>query len=388
VRRVLSTATCLALLALAAPAEAARIVTFTTPSHQVDLSELDLGGTPLKPSALRVNVYLPDGYDGGGRFPVLYLLHGHGDGYHTWSEQNRGDLLQTAKGFPGIIVMPEGWRGWYTNWWNDGARGEPAWERFHLDELVPFLERRLRIRPGRRWHAIAGLSMGGEGAIFYASQRPGYFGSAASFSGPLSIQRPEWPAGFDTQGEESENVFGDPSEQRFYWTGHNPSALTANLRATRLYVTVGDGVPGSPQEATNTLGILAELELRQHAQDFNQAARNAGLELTYRPRQGIHDWPYWRQHLKDAIAWGFFATVPESPKHWTYRTVATSGEAWCLRFKFEHPPSTLETFRLDGRRLSATGSGTVRITTLGGAVFTAQLPFQRQLATDPCARSH
>jgi len=61
-----------------------------------------------------------------------------------------GDLRNTAKGFRGIIVMPEGDRGFYTNWWNNGERGSPAWERYHLDQLVPLVERRLRIRQGRR----------------------------------------------------------------------------------------------------------------------------------------------------------------------------------------------------------------------------------------------
>ena len=65
--------------------------------------------------------------------------------------------------------------------------------------------------------------MGGQGAAFYGSQRPGYFGAAGLFSAPLSIQRPEWPGiGMESQGENPEAVFGDPSAQRFYWAGHNP----------------------------------------------------------------------------------------------------------------------------------------------------------------------
>src|SRR5439155_1658370 len=154
--------------------------------------------------------------------------------------------------------MPEGDRGWYTNWWSGGARS-PGWERYHLDELIPLIERKFSIRRGRRWHAIAGLSMGGEGAIFYASQRPGYFGSAASFSGVLSVQRPEWPTGFDTQGENHVDVYGDPDAQRFYWTGHNPTALVQNLRLTRLFVAVGDGVraPGVVETLRQSDSLLS-----------------------------------------------------------------------------------------------------------------------------------
>src|SRR5919201_1493151 len=218
-----------AALALPGSAWASRLETWVTSSRYVDPTKVQFNGPSDRPKALRVNVLLPDGYDGKRRFPVLYLLHGHGDAYDSWMNPQQGDLLNVIHAFPAIVVMPEGGRGWYTDWWEGGAR-RPGWESYVLDEVVPTVERRLRVLPGRRWHAIAGLSMGGEGTAYFASQLPGYFGSAASFSGVLSIQRPEWPAGMDTQGERHQDVFGDPDAQRFYWTGHNPTALAQNLR--------------------------------------------------------------------------------------------------------------------------------------------------------------
>jgi hypothetical protein len=298
---------------------------------------------------------------------------------------NNGHVQQIAKDLGAVIVMPEGARGWYTDWWLGGRRGAPAWERYHLDELIPAVAQRLRIRPGRRWHAIAGLSMGGEGAIYYASQRPGYFGTAASFSGPLSIQRPEWPSGFDTQGEKHQDVFGDPDAQRFYWTGHNPTALIRNLAHTRLFVAVGDGVPDTPGEVSNYFGAIAETDLRQHAEDFVAAAMANAIPVTYRPQGGIHDWPYWRRHLAQAIQWGLFAPVEDRPAYWTFQTVSRTGVMWDLGYSFDRVPATLETFTRDGGTLSATGSGQVRITTVEGCRLTATLPFTLPLPTD-CAQ--
>jgi S-formylglutathione hydrolase FrmB len=367
----------LAVLVLAAPAQAAKLVTLTTTSRFVDPASEPFNGpppdTPARPNALRVNVLLPDGYTKKKRWPVLYLLHGHGDGFDYWANPKRGDVANIAKGFPGLIVMPEGARGWYTNWWNGGRR-LPGWESYHLGELTQVIERRYRIRPGRRWHAIAGLSMGGEGAMFYATQRPGYFGSVASFSGVLNIERPEWPQAMDTQGEPHQDVFGDPEEQRFYWTGHNPTALVDNLRYTRVYVTVGDGVP-APGEASNTFGALAELELRQHANDFDAAARLAGVDMTYRPRGGIHDWPYWREHLADALRWDFFKPVVEKPAKWRFSTVQRFSSAWGLRILFPQAPEALATFDRDGGTLRATGSGLVRIRGPRGGRLVRTLPF-------------
>lgn len=356
-------------------------------SRFVDPSEAPKGhyneppGVEERPNALRVNVYLPDSYSRrrDRRYPVLYLLHGQGDGYDTWAHPKRGDLRVTASGFPGFIVMPEADRGFYTNWWNDGQRGDPAWERYHLEELIPLAEERLPIRRDRRWHALAGLSMGGLGSVFYASQRPGYFGAAASFSGALSIQRETFQQGFQFTGQQAEPIWGDPEAQEFYWRGHNPEELVENLRHTRVYVAAGDGVPGpDPDEIDNTFGQVAEAELRQHAEEFTAAAQEAGVQVTYEPHQGIHDWPYWRRDLQAAIDWGLFEAPPEPDGSWTYETVAKVGEMWDLRFRFRRAPNEVITFTREGSTLSALGSGEVTICSRQGK-FTAELPFEREL---------
>jgi len=369
------------LLAIAAPARASQLVTWDTTSRYVDPAKVafNRGVTSLK-----ANVLLPDGFDPSQCHPVLYLLHGHGDAYNSWADPKNGDVQEVARGFPGIIVMPEGGRGWYTNWWSNDTRS-PAWESYHLDELIPLVEQRLKICPGRSNHAIAGLSMGGEGAMYYAEERPGYFGAAASFSGVLSIQRPEWPVGFDTQGEKHGDVYGDPEAQRFYWTGHNPTALIKNLRYTRVFVTVGDGTPApTPDELSNVEGQAAERELRMQADDFVHSG--SSIDVTYHPRQGIHDWPYWRAHLADAIQWGFFRPATEAPGSWWFSSVETQSDAWGFHLAFERPPEALETFHLHGRSLAAIGAGTVTVTTPQGVRFKRALPFDVKVPQSAQAR--
>jgi S-formylglutathione hydrolase FrmB len=378
VRRSIALAALLALL-LSASAQAARLETWAVKSRWVDPREIKLNPPADRVRALRVNVLLPDGYDGRRRFPVLYLLNGHGGSYQSWADPAGGDVARIARRLRAIIVIPEGASGWYANWWNRGARGAPAWERFYLEDLIPLVERRLRIRPGRRWRAIGGLSMGGEGAALLAAEKPGYFGSLASFSGPLSIQRPEWPAAFDTQGERHVDVFGDPVAQRFYWSGHNPTALVRNLRYTRTFVAVGDGSTTRPDELGNGFGAAAEVVLARQAEDFVTAARKAAVAVTFRPQQGIHVWRYWRRHLRQAIDWGLFRPVAGAPPRWSYRTVARRGEMWGLRYSFVKPPGEVVTFRREGSTLSATGSGRVRIRGAGLKGFQATLPFKRGL---------
>lgn len=178
----------LSVLALAPVAAAgAELQTFELPSELVDASTpggtLEDGRTVQK-----VHVLLPGGYraDSKRGYPVLWLLHGANGGTDTWIP----DITMLAAGFPGIVVMPDGGQfGMYVDWWNDGVRDAPAWSTYHLQVLRREIERRFPIRRGRRWHAIAGISMGGQGALRYAAMLPGYFGSVAGrfrFAAPPS----------------------------------------------------------------------------------------------------------------------------------------------------------------------------------------------------------
>jgi S-formylglutathione hydrolase FrmB len=381
--RVLLLALAIALLA-AAPASASQLVTIDTPSANVDPARVKFNG-PEPQGRLQANVLLPDGFDARRDYPVLYLLHGAGDSFASWAQPDKGDVQEIAAGLQAIVVMPEADTGFYADWWNGGRRGDPGWERFYLDELIPLIERRFPIRPGRRWHAIAGLSMGGLGATFLASQLPGYFGSAASFSGFVEHQRPEAEQGLPVvAGVAYEDIFG-PGDG-FYAAGHNPTRLIQNLRQTRVFAASGDGVadrPVSPQEAG--LGGLVEREIRLQNDEFAQAAQRAGVDLTYRPAAGVHAWPYWRDHLRQALAWDLFAPVPEDPVHWSYTTVARRGDAWGLRYAFASPPEQLETLRRAGDGLTGEGAGSVRIENAAGCGFTADLPFEHPLPPATCA---
>ena len=371
-------------LALATPAGAATLLTIETPSRFVDASRQKLidppPGVPRRHDVLRANVMLPDGYDGRRRFPVVYLLHGHGGGFYDWAKPE-GNVMAIARGLPAIIVMPDGAEGWYSNWLT-AARGGPQFERYYLEELVELVERRFRVVAGRRWHAMVGFSMGGQGAAFLAGQRPGYFGSVAVYHGSLSIQRPEWPAAFDTQGERYAEVYGDVNGA--YAEGHNPVALAVNLAQSRVYVSTGDGIPNHPEDADNAGGAAAEAYLRNHSEDFAAAARRAAVPLTYEPRHGIHDWADRRQFLADAIRWNLFGPVPEAPSSWTYRTIARNGSVWGLGFVFAQPPPEVATFERRGGRLAGRGTGTVTIRSAGGCSFTAPLPFERAVPDPDC----
>ncbi|MFY1670334.1 alpha/beta hydrolase-fold protein [Plantactinospora sp. WMMB334] len=80
-------------------------------------------------------------------------------------------------------------------WWNGGRYGPPAWGTFHLDEVRPILERGYGAGPRR---AVAGASMGGYGALGYATPRPGIFRAVASYSGSVHLLHPDSVTGWRT----------------------------------------------------------------------------------------------------------------------------------------------------------------------------------------------
>jgi diacylglycerol O-acyltransferase / trehalose O-mycolyltransferase len=375
-------------LGVATPASAARLEVIEAPSRHVDPATAAFAGNaPI--DRLRATVLLPDGYDGRTPLPVLYLIHPTGGDHGTWARPGEGNIATTASGLPAIVVMPDAGLGFLSNWWNDGRRGDPAWERYYLEELTALIERRYRIRPGRRWRAIAGYSMGGMGAPFLAGQRPGYFGAAVSLSGFPSIQRPYLEPGWQGfTGVDYREIWGPSSG--FYATGHNPAGLTDNLRHTRLFVSAGDGTPrpGVPRDAGAAAVLpflsLLEQESRLESDDLVSAARASGVDVTYITGDGVHDWPYVNEDLQAAIRWGLFEPVAESPAHWTYRTVAQTGEAWGLHFAFADPPGVVETLRWDAPVLTGEGRGRVTITTEAGCELSATLPFRRLMPAGVC----
>jgi S-formylglutathione hydrolase FrmB len=383
----------LGLLALApAPATAAKLQSFHLPSRLVDTSTPG-GKLADGRTAPKVNVLLPDGYDAHSKrgYPVLWLLHGANGGTDSWVDgiANFKGIAKLAAGLPAIVVMPDGGMfGFYTDWWNHGARGKPAWATYHLQLLRREIERRYPIRPGRRWHAIGGISMGGEGTLRYAAVLPGYFGSAVAFSAAFpDMQAPVAVAGIPgLTGIPYESIFGPSAGP--YAEGNSPQALAANYSHTRLYLTSGNGTncPQDPPGANQALDAATEIVLHAQQAPFARAVRAAGADVTAVTTCGVHTFGVWDRAFAAARAWGVFKPVPDHPRSWVYRTVATAGEMWGLRFRFARPPSAVAKFKRSGRTLAATGRGRVEIRGGRGCRFSATLPFKRLIAPS-CGRS-
>ncbi len=129
-------------------------------------------------------VLLPRDYGNGSRFPVLYLLHGLYGDYTNWDK--RTGLENYAKTMSVLIVMPDANDSWYTN---SATVPRDKFEDYITKDLISEIDAKYRTIREKRARAIAGLSMGGYGAVMLALRHPDLFGFAASLSGAFNAPR-------------------------------------------------------------------------------------------------------------------------------------------------------------------------------------------------------
>ena len=255
-----------------------------------------------------VRVLLPEGYDPNGPgYPVLYLLHGAGDTYRTWSENT--DVIAFSDAYRVIIVMPDGGRNADAGWYSDWVDGSRDWESFHTRTLIHYIDASFNtLGDGHR--AVAGLSMGGFGAMHYATRHPGLFAAAASFSGAVDTMYgfPVSGVAFTqlhgTYGTPDDRVWGNQVTDEQTWRANNPTDLAAHLRCTPVFLATGTGTPGGPagDDTGNPGGYALEFFIFQMNVSFQRALIADGVSYQTDPYVGgYHGWPYWQRELHWAL---------------------------------------------------------------------------------------
>ncbi|MEM6380179.1 MAG: alpha/beta hydrolase-fold protein, partial [Bacteroidota bacterium] len=133
------------------------------------------------------SIVLPKAYqkDSSRRFPTVYLLHGYSGRHTSWVDQVP-ELTAWADLFELIIVLPDGD---YNSWYLDSPiKEQHQFATFTGLELPNFIDQNFRTIAQREARAITGLSMGGHGAMYLATQYPDQFGAVGSMSGGLDLR--------------------------------------------------------------------------------------------------------------------------------------------------------------------------------------------------------
>jgi S-formylglutathione hydrolase FrmB len=279
---------------------------------------------------VKVRILLPAGYqtDPARPYPVLYLLHGGAADHEQWSKSGEGNVkaIADASPFRGIVVMPEGGKsGWYSDWaGNTDGRFRPLWETFHVRQLVPWIDANFNTVRNRSGRTIAGVSMGGYGALRYAGRFPDVFSGVGVFSGGTNIREP----GAQDIINNSMWFYG----AAFYWTG----LLEGNFRVTgdthfRMETVMGDD---STWSAVNPYDMPAAYnaydgEMALYSGNTGSDAGIGTWNNAFHSRLGSaggvprdctgtgdHSWGYWREDLRDFLAHRYGTTPSSCPNSW------------------------------------------------------------------------
>ena len=235
--------------------------------------------------ACNVNVILPEGEQGigvkgsgAGELPgVLYLLHGYSDDHSAWMRRTSVERYVSEHDL--AVIMPAVNHSFYCN----EANGERYWD-YISEELPEIIHRFFRLSDKPEDTFVAGLSMGGYGAMRLALTYPERFAAAGSFSGVVDLvneirntpDRHNW-----------ERIFGDLTrlEGSEIDTFHLMKKNAASERKPRLYVSCG----------TNDF-------LFHHHERFVPALRKEGWDVTnYGKKGAVHEWGFWDQQIRSFV---------------------------------------------------------------------------------------
>lgn len=230
-----------------------------------------------------LRVILPENSDKAQRYPILYLLHGYTGDHTNWTSRTRLLRYLDSLDLDIVVVMPDADNSFYQN----TMRGK-NYDAFIRNELPAWSFDHYQADTSRQF--IAGLSMGGYGALYFAMSDPQRYLMAGSFSGAVSfpnntllmdqIQNLEVTDLKDAFGPQ-----GHPNRTKGDLFGY--TAAYNGIRRPFLYLT-----HGRQDEFIEFLPAHRRLVNRLSA---------SGWPHVYQERDGRHNWVFWDQSIKEFL---------------------------------------------------------------------------------------
>ncbi|MFB1051010.1 alpha/beta hydrolase [Paraliobacillus sp. JSM ZJ581] len=213
------------------------------------------------------------------KYPTLYLLHGFSDDHTAWTR--RTSIERYVENLGIAVVMPQVDHSYYT----DMEYGKKYWT-FLSEELPQVAQSFFPLSDLREENYVAGLSMGGYGALKWALRQPNRFAAAASLSGALDIVKclEKFP---DDRKRGFYHIFGDKeikgTENDLFWLIEQADTLDTK---PLLYQCCG------------TEDFLYEDNLQ-----FYEKVKKSSFDLTIEFSSGSHDWLYWDEKIQNVLKW-------------------------------------------------------------------------------------
>ena len=217
---------------------------------------------------------LPADYETSTRpYPVLYLLHGLWGSENDWLALT--NVADQVKALPLIVVMPQADDSWYVN---SATLPEAKYEDYVFGDLVREVEGRYRAEKGRNSRFVAGLSMGGYGALKEGLKQPQQYAVVGAFSATanaarrvrLDVQTPGIAFGAANSQTRREN------DVMFMVARSDPASLPY------IFVMTGSDDPVALEDSRAFVNVAQLMRVRYE----------------YHEIQGKHDWPFWQKSLE------------------------------------------------------------------------------------------
>ncbi len=239
-------------------------------------------------------VMLPQGYDTARRYPVLYLLHGWGGGYQDWSSKTH--LRDYLSWYDVIVVMPDAENSWYVN---SAVNPLGRYEDYLATELPTQITSRYAADTSQQ--AIAGLSMGGYGAVLLGMKYPAKYRVIGSFSGALTMPRDlAVREGWNRAAKGNNGDFALPSLQEAFGKDNNAAREKQSVFSVLRSVATLD----STQKRHLPYIYLATgiqdplIHIVPGNREFRDSLYTAKFRYEYHETPGKHAWNYWDDALK------------------------------------------------------------------------------------------
>lgn len=245
-------------------------------------------GSDVMNKYMGMNVIIPEGNSGvkdsDGKYAVLYLLHGYTDDYTKWCRMTSIERYANETGI--AVVMPDAGKSFYM----DMAHGDPYFT-YITEEVPAYVQKWLPITTDPEFTHVAGLSMGGYGAMKIALTYPERFKSAGCFSGvlamaqtamePIAVDAEQWIQRLAT---DIPLAFGDVTQiadgpNDLFWLAAQAKIINNNI--PNLYISCGmeDFLHSSAVGMRDYLGALE-------------------IPCTFHEAPGVHDWGFWDVEVK------------------------------------------------------------------------------------------
>ncbi len=252
--------------------------------HAQAIVRIDSFYMPNLGKTKKLSILLPVQYNPKSRYPVLYLLHGYTGGNQDWPSRTK--IRDYLRDIPLIVVMPDAENSWYVN---SATEPNDRFEDYLVKDIPLYINKMYSTDTTRQ--GIAGLSMGGYGAVVLALKHPSRYRFAASLSGAITF-----PRGLNDSTRPAERALF-PSLKKAFGEKSNDGRSAGDV--FQLYrQTARDSLPYLYLVIGTQDGYRSFLPAHRA---FTDLLRSYGAAYEYHETPGGHNWQYWDREIQPIL---------------------------------------------------------------------------------------